>query len=393
MKYPYYSPNLHLKDLARALFMNEKNASGKLKEYYRKVTGKKYILITNSCRSALYLAWKSINKKGEVITSPLTCKVAVDPIKESGNTPVFADISKDSLNIEVSDIEQRITDKTFAIQAIHLGGLSCEMDKIRDLAKRNDLLIVEDCAQSLGATYKGQYTGSFGDISCFSLIKNAYGIGGGIFATDSESIYLKAKNLNSNFSDQSKILLIYRTIRNIIETKQGNLLCSTILKSLKTVKGEKKSYTTVINQLKKVSSIELKIAAIQLSHIEELHLKRKFLGEKYTILLDNLNLLDNKCYLYSDSSFTKYFLFNSSFNFCVLRKDLNSNGIEIKHLEQTSRGTIQSRIVPEEKSRNNKLDNYNLVHDSMISLPLTETMTEEDVLFIVESLKKQTINE
>ena len=160
MTIPYASPNLRCGDVVQALTLPEKNAEKRIKEYFRQLTGKRYILITNSCRTALFLAYCALKAKGEVITSPLTCNVAIDPIIESGNTPVFADIGLTDLNIKPGDIPVRITSRTIVVQAIHLGGVSCDMDRIMDMAERNNLKVIEDCAQSLGAYYKGRSCGS-----------------------------------------------------------------------------------------------------------------------------------------------------------------------------------------------------------------------------------------
>jgi hypothetical protein len=86
---PYASPNLRCGDVVRALALSETGADKRIKQYFRQLTGKRHVLITNSCRTALFLAYGALEAKGEVITSPLTCQVAIDPIIESGNTPVF----------------------------------------------------------------------------------------------------------------------------------------------------------------------------------------------------------------------------------------------------------------------------------------------------------------
>jgi len=388
MKYPYYSPNLRAKDVIQALLVSNKESTFKLEDYYREITGKKYVLLTNSCRTALYLAWKAVGIKGEVITSPLTCRVAIDPIEETGNKPVFADISKKSLNIDVSDIEHRITDKTIAILAIHMGGLSYGMDEIKDLAKQHNLLLVEDCAQSLGATYKGKQSGSFGDVACFSLIKNAYGIGGGVLATNDESIHEKAKDLNSSFKSQSRLLLVYRVIRNIIETRQHTLSGRFLLNMLRTFKGVRKTYVSVTDQLKQISSLEKKIASYQLTRLPELHKKRRSIGAEYSIRLKEKGLLVNTGYLDQDSSFTKYYLFNPSFDFLRIKDSFLSDGVEIKHLEQNMNSSVQGRMISRKESERLKLTNFDQVHDSLISLPITEKMTSEDVEKVINSLEK-----
>lgn len=388
MKYPYYNPNLRFIDLLRASFLSRRKAEGRIISYFKELTGKRHILITNSCRSALYLAYESIGGKGEVITSPLTCKVAIDPIIESGNSPVFSDISMKDLNIDINDIEHRVNGKTLAIQAIHFGGVSCNMDSIYKLAKTHNLLLIEDCAQSLGAKYKDRYTGSYGDIACFSLIKNAYGIGGGIFATDSNEYFNKAKYLLSKKHTVSNRLIYYRVLRNIFETKNNNVLFKLAIRLMYLLKGGIKSYKTVTNQLFNVSAVEVKIAAIQINRLGRLHSLRLANGKIYYNSLDMHGLLLNNGYEPGLSSFTKFYLHNNKINSKSFADSLAKQGIEVMHLEHKHGGGYQEQLISKETAVDNGLHNYLNIHDSIISLPLTEKMLEEDVLFITEKLKK-----
>ncbi|HOX77104.1 MAG TPA: DegT/DnrJ/EryC1/StrS family aminotransferase [Bacteroidales bacterium] len=390
MKYPYANPNLRIADLIKTLFSSASASEERIKKYFSDLTGKKYILVTNSCRTALYMAYQSLGIKGEVITSPLTCKVALDPIIESGNTLVFADINTGDLNIVPGDIEHRITDKTIAIQAIHLGGVACKMDRILSLAKQRNLIVIEDCAQSLGAYYNGKPSGSFGDVSCFSLIKNAYGIGGGILATNSFEIYQKALKINEELLATGLMLLLFRTIRNLAETNRNNILFRALHKSIMLVKGKKKSYGSVIQQLHQITCYEKKLAAHQLSRMTGLHNLRKNIGKKYYELLTGNNILVNYDYEVNGSSFTKFFVYNPSLDSQKALTCLNAKGIEVMHLEQRYGNPLQPRFVDKETALLQGLKNYDTVHDCLISLPLPEGIKEKHIFIIVSALKEIT---
>jgi dTDP-4-amino-4,6-dideoxygalactose transaminase len=104
---------------------------------------------------------------------------------------VLADAEYDSMNIDPDDIERRITDKTRAIVPVHFAGRACNMDRIMEIAKRNNLKVIEDCAHAIETEYKGQKTGTFGDFGCFSfyVTKNvATGEGGMVMAKKDEDI-------------------------------------------------------------------------------------------------------------------------------------------------------------------------------------------------------------
>jgi dTDP-4-amino-4,6-dideoxygalactose transaminase len=216
---PYYSPNLGLLKILKAFWRQDSEQS--VIAFFKELTGKEFVLLTSSCRAAMYLAYQSMPKKGNVIASPLTCKSALEPILYSGNQILFADVDSSTFNINV-DIPELVGRKAFAIQAIHLGGMPNEMEKIAEFAQQHSLLIVEDCAQALGAFYQQKSVGHWGDIACFSLIKTGYGIGGGVLATNDESIYRKAKKKQTDFAKIATKIVTFRLIRSLIETHRKN---------------------------------------------------------------------------------------------------------------------------------------------------------------------------
>jgi len=141
---------------------------------------------------ALFLCLKALGVKqgDEVITTPFTFIATAEAIAYVGANPVFIDIDRYTLNIDVSKIEEKITQKTKAIIVVHLFGQPADMDEIAGLAKKYNLKIIEDCAQAFGARYKDRLVGSIGDAGCFSFYpsKNlgAYGDGGMMITSRSE---------------------------------------------------------------------------------------------------------------------------------------------------------------------------------------------------------------
>ena len=392
MKVPYASPNFRLRDLAAALVISEKEAEDRITHYFSSLTGKPYVLITNSCRSALFLAYAAAGSRGEVVTSPLTCKVAVDPIVESGNTPVFADIDMGDLNIRANDIAHRITGKTIAVQAIHLGGVVCDMESILAVAKKRDLLVIEDCAQSLGAAYKGKPAGSFGDIACFSLIKNGYGIGGGILATHDKALYQKATHINERQRSTSPVLGGFRILRNLLDTQRSREPAALLYRLLMGLKKDRQSYSSVTAQLHQISAMEKKISARQMDRWEMLHARRRKIGRRYYDRLVSQGLMQNHGFDPEQSSFTKFFVYHPGIRTRKHLKILEKMGIQAMHLEHKHGSPVQERLVPAARLDAGDLKNYDKVHDCLISLPISEDMGEarqEMVMEIVERIVKQ----
>ncbi len=127
-------------------------------------------LAINSGRNALYLILKSLGIKAgdEVIIQAFTCVVVPNSILWTGATPVYVDID-DSLNIDVNDLKKKITSKTKAVIVQHTFGVPANLKEIQKLTKAKGIVLIEDCAHSLGAKYDGKLVGSFGDAAFFSF--------------------------------------------------------------------------------------------------------------------------------------------------------------------------------------------------------------------------------
>lgn len=164
----------------------------KFETNYANYFGSKYCVGVNSGLDALILALRALGiKQGdEVIVQANTYIASVISITENGATPVFVEPDK-FYNLDVERIEEVVTDKTKAILPVHLYGQAANMKKIKEIANKYHLYLVEDCAQAHGARYDGQLTGTFGNIGCFSFYptKNlgAFGDAGAII-TDNQEI-------------------------------------------------------------------------------------------------------------------------------------------------------------------------------------------------------------
>jgi dTDP-4-amino-4,6-dideoxygalactose transaminase len=152
----------------------------------------RHCVAVNSGTSALHLALLAagIGPGDEVITVSMTFVATTAAILYSGATPVFVDVDPVTWTMNPSLIEAAITPRTRAILPVHLHGLMADMDPIMEIARRHDLVVIEDAAQAHGAEYKGRSAGSIGDLGCFSFYpgKNlgAYGEGGAVVSNHSE---------------------------------------------------------------------------------------------------------------------------------------------------------------------------------------------------------------
>jgi len=154
--------------------------------------GTRHAIAVASGTDALHLAVRAsgIGPGDEVITTPFTFIATAEAIAYVGATPVFVDVEPDTFNIDAKKIEEKISARTKAIIPVHLYGQPADMTHVMEMAKKHNLKVIEDCAQSFGADYKGKQTGSIGDAGCFSFFpsKNlgCYGDGGMVVTNSDE---------------------------------------------------------------------------------------------------------------------------------------------------------------------------------------------------------------
>lgn len=160
-----------LLNLLRPFSWKEGKAIALLENQFKKLFAVPYAYSFNSGRSALQTGLKALNlpKGSEVLLQAFSCVVVANSIRFAGLKPVFVDISQDSFSPDIDDLQKKITPKTKAIILQNLFGVPDKIDKIQILAKKHQLLIIEDCAQALGATYKKKKLGQFGKFAFFSF--------------------------------------------------------------------------------------------------------------------------------------------------------------------------------------------------------------------------------
>lgn len=166
------------------------------------------VLLTTSGSTALDMAalMCDIKEGDEVILPSYTFSSTANAFVLAGAKLVFVDVRPDTMNIDEKLIEKAITDKTKVIVPVHYAGIACEMDTIMDIAKRHNLLVVEDAAQGVMSTYKGKALGTIGDFGCYSFheTKN-YSMGeGGAILINNEKFFEKAEILREKGTDRSK---------------------------------------------------------------------------------------------------------------------------------------------------------------------------------------------
>lgn len=220
MAIPFFSVDLKLIDLTSILkdimipFGKKKNEN-KLKELLQKRYPNRYISLLPSARLGFYLSLKFLLKKNdEVIFSSMSFPLYIKIAKQLNLKVTLVDVSEKDLNIDVYEIEKKINKNTKAIVATHLFGYPCEIEKIKKICDKHNLLLIEDCAQSFNSKVKNLETGNFGDIgiTSTSLLKIPTTLSGGILISKNKELMNKVNdwqeiNLKNNMSLKFKLFI------------------------------------------------------------------------------------------------------------------------------------------------------------------------------------------
>jgi perosamine synthetase len=174
----------------------------KFEKAFSEHLGVKHAIATSSATGALHMGMAALGlgQDDEVILANINWVASLAPILHLQSTPVFVDIDSDSWCIDADKVEAAITQKTKAIMAVHLYGNLCDMDRLREIADKHGLFLIEDAAEAIGSIYKGHRAGSMGDFGAFSFhgTKTLTTGEGGIFTTNSDELFERVLTLSNH---------------------------------------------------------------------------------------------------------------------------------------------------------------------------------------------------
>lgn len=247
-------------------------------ENFAKAHNAKYCVGVNSGTSALHLAMWSlgIGKNDEVIVPTNTFFATPEAVSLCGAKPVFVDCEPNYFNIDPQNIEKVISSKTKAIIAVHLYGQPAQMDKIKVISEKNNLLLIEDCAQAHLAEFRGVQVGTFGICGCFSFYpgKNlgAYGEGGAVL-TNNEELYMKMMALRDHGSTQ-KFYHDYIGHNYRMEGIQGSILNTKLKHLLEWTKKRRKNADLYRKYLADIKDVAVPVEMSEVKHVYHLFVVR-----------------------------------------------------------------------------------------------------------------------
>lgn len=203
---PFHRPSLgreeekEIIDTLRSGWLTKGPRTEKFEKMFAEYCGVKHAIGLNSCTAALHLALLTlgVGNGDEVITTPMTFAATANVIVNVGAKPVFVDVEPDTLNMDVTQVEEKITSKTKAILPVHFIGQPCEMNPILELARSHDLAVIEDAAHAIESVYRGRKIGAIGNCAAFSFYasKNITTGEGGMLTTNNDKLAEKVRILS-----------------------------------------------------------------------------------------------------------------------------------------------------------------------------------------------------
>ena len=369
-----------LEVLSSANYILGKNVVEFEKEFAEYV-GVKHAISVGNGTDALVIALKAmgIGEGDEVITTPFTFFATAESISAVGATPVFVDVDKNTFNIDVTKIEEKITSKTKAIMPVHIFGQSADMDEINKIAKKHNLLVIEDACQAIGGKYKGRNIGSLGDVACFSFFptKNLGCAGdGGMIVTDNDDLAVIIRALRTHGSGengQKAFNLLNGVEEDIMQAESGN----------DTVYNPLKYYNYLIGYNSRLDAIQAALLRVKLKEIDNWNSKRREIVDIYNNEFKELDLVTPVCDDKNEHVYHMYILQSENRNE-VLEK-LKARGVATGvyypvplHLQKVYKNLGY-------KEGDMPVSEY-LSHRTF-AIPVYPELTEEQIKYIVESIK------
>ncbi|WP_160683655.1 DegT/DnrJ/EryC1/StrS family aminotransferase [Clostridium sp. C2-6-12] len=367
--------------LSSASYIMGSNVTGFEKEFAEYI-GVKHAISVGNGTDALVIALKSlgIGHGDEVITTPFTFFATAETISAVGAIPVFVDVEKDTFNIDPVKIEEKITSKTKAIVPVHIFGQSAKMDEINEIAKKHNLKVIEDACQAIGGKYKNRKIGTLGDVACFSFFptKNLGCAGdGGMIVTDDDNVATIARALRTHGSGENG-QKAYNLLNNITEE------VATVQNADDTVYNPLKYYNYLIGYNTRLDAIQAAILRVKLPHIDSWNAKRREISKIYDEKLKDTDLVTPFISEENEPVYHMYII--QSENREAMLNKLKEKGVATGvyypvplHLQKVYKNLGY-------KEGDMPVAEY-LSHRTF-AIPVYPELTEEEVNYIVESIKE-----
>lgn len=337
-----------------------------------------------SSREGLNVIYRNLyEERGtmRVAVSPLTCFIAIYPIVANGHVPVFVDIDAETLNMDEEKLVAR-TDVD-AVQVIHLGGNPMRMDKVMEWAKKNGVVVIEDCAQALGAKYKGEDVGTFGEYAVASAVKNVYATAGGILVGD-------CRWKDGDCRNVSPAVMVYKRIKRWLEKRANAKQCglwNALYGGLLRLKDtQENGFSNVVHRLPEKVEREIRV---KLGELEEINAARKEKAERLMAQIDR-----NKYVIQQEpeggiSTRNRVLVVSKHRDAQEVIATLRKRGIAANNLTQSYTHPYQEHVQRDAmlgKYYTERLEVYERIQPEVVCVPCSPGLSDKEIDYIAKEL-------
>lgn len=374
---PYGTQNIEEEDIEAVIntlkgeYLSTGPKINEFEEKFSKYVGSKYAIAVSSGTAALHCACLAagLQENDEVITTSLSFIATSNVILYCKAKPIFVDIDENTLNIDVNKIEEKITSKTKAIIPVHFAGMPCEMGKIKKIANKYNLIIIEDAAHALGAKYKDNNIGQIGDMTTFSFhpVKHITTGEGGMITTNSKELYDKLLIIRNHGITRNKAVF-----QNELSSEEGNWYYEQICLGF--------NY--------RLTDFQSALGIVQLDKMPKNLKRRNEIANIYEEKLKNVKEI--KIPYISDNIGSSWHLYiirvlDKNIDRKVMFNKLRERNIGVNvhylpihcHPYYRKLGYIKGICPISEK-----------IYEEIITLPIHPKMSDEDVIYITETIKE-----
>ena len=373
IKFPAYEPWISKDDkkiVDKALSQSMLTLGPQLEKFesdFCEYSNSKYAIAVSNCTAALHLSLMAlgIKKNDEVIIPDLTFVADANAVLACNAKPVITDINQNNFFLSISNLKKNITKKTKAIIPVHIYGQVCNIEEILDVAKDNNLKVIEDCAHAVGTFHKSKHVGTLGNTGCFSFYptKNITTAEGGMVITNSKQIAEKVRKLRSHGMTKSlknRYSSEYPWIFDIIEPGYNYRL-----DEIRAALG--------ITQLKRIKKIN------ELRKKASLYYYKNLLNIPGIILPDMVNDKSHSYHLYTIRVKSPYKLSRNQ-----LFKKLKDNGIRTTVYWMP----VHKYTAYQQFAKKSNVTNTTKIYDEILALPLFPNISkihQDNVIKVIKS--------
>lgn len=339
--------------------------------------------ITYSSREGLNRIYRHLyEERGalRVAVSPLTCFIAIYPIVANGHIPVYIDIDPKTLNM--SEEALMTHEDIQAVQTIYLGGNPMRMDVVMSWAQKYGVVVIEDCAQALGARWKGQEVGTFGDYAVASAVKNLYAVAGGLLVGE------QLKDSSERLEVKSW-LMAYKRLKRWLEkradARTGNIWNAFYGGLLKLKDTRDDSYTNSIHRMPSDVAQEIRK---ELTHIEDIQTLRMRNAEQLMRQIDKSKYDIQQVPEGGESTRNRVIVLTKHREAKEMIMALRAKGIAANNLTQSYTHSYQEHVQKDAligKYYTERLDNYELILPRVMSIPCSPGLSKKEIDYIIRT--------